>query len=464
MNRRALYGQASWDQAWSVLAELVLLNLAFVAALAAWTAYFDEPLFAFPNLWLRALTATLILLGAVHYADLFEETAIVGRVDLVLRVFRALAIGALLLALLFVAMPVLRVGRVVFVLYLVFAFVAIAGFRMLARTVWGHDLLAERVLIVGTGQSAKDIARQFLKRKAVGYEVLGFLGEAEEVGRVLVNPAVVGTVDELEPLAGRQRATLIVVAMNEVRGRMPVEELLRLRTSGVRVTDVATALEHLTGRIPLNSLRPSWLVFSEGFDRSPVFELAKRTVDVTASTALLMLTAPLLALLALLIRLDSRGPVLYRQQRVGQRGRPFTLLKLRTMREDAEAGGPAWTSQGEDPRATRLGRLLRRTRLDELPQLWNVLRGEMSFVGPRPERPFFVEQLRKVIPFYDERHSVKPGVTGWAQVKFHYGSSLEDAEEKLEYDLYYVKHMSWAFDVGILVYTAKVLLFGKGAR
>jgi sugar transferase (PEP-CTERM system associated) len=464
MNRSALYGQASADHGWSVLAELVLLTLAFVAAVATWTSSVGEPLLSFPNLWLRALAATLLLLATLHYGDLFEETAIVGRIDLALRVLRSLAIGALLLALVFVVVPALRVGRVVFVVYLLLAFVTIAGWRVLARMAWRHDSFAERILIVGTGHSAKDIGRQFLKRKAVGYDVLGFLGEKEEVGRVLVNPSVVGTVDELETLAGKHRANLIVVAMDEGRGRMPVEELLRLRTSGVRVTDVTTALERLTGRIPLKSLRPSWLVFSEGFDHSQVFQVVKRAVDLTASAALFVLTAPLLVLFALLVRLDSPGPILYRQERVGQRGRPFTLLKLRTMREDAEAGGPAWTSEGEDPRTTRLGGFLRRARLDELPQLWNVLRGEMSFVGPRPERPFFVDQLRKVIPFYDERHSVKPGVTGWAQVKFHYGSSLEDAEEKLEYDLYYVKHMSWAFDIGILVYTAKVLLLGKGAR
>jgi lipopolysaccharide/colanic/teichoic acid biosynthesis glycosyltransferase len=177
-----------------------------------------------------------------------------------------------------------------------------------------------------------------------------------------------------------------------------------------------------------------------------------------------VVSAPLLAVLIVLIPLDSRGPVFYRQRRVGQRGHPFDLLKLRTMRMDAEAGGPVWASDGGDPRITRLGRFLRRTRLDELPQLLNVLRGEMSFVGPRPERPHFVEQLRTVIPYYDARHEVKPGITGWAQVKFGYGSSLEDAERKLEYDLYYIKHMSWAFDSGILLYTAKVVLGGRGAR
>jgi sugar transferase (PEP-CTERM system associated) len=447
-----------------MVAELFLLAAAFVSAVGAWSAVMDARLSDFPDLWLRTLVASLVMLGALQYGDLFEETGLVGRMDLVIRVLKALAFGALLLALVYMAVPSVKAGRLVFVLYLCFAFVAIAGWRVLGRMAWSHDALTERVLIVGTGQPAVDVARQFLQRKTVGYEVVGFLGEKTEVGRVLLNPAVVGTVDDLRHLVQQHRVGLIVVALDEGRGMMPVESLLRLRTSGVRVADVTTAIERLTGRIPLKSLRPSWLVFSEGFERSPLFWLTKRGLDLVASALLLLVTAPLLAVLALLIRLDSRGPVLYRQERVGERGRRFTLLKLRTMQEDAEAEGPAWTSEGEDPRTTRLGRFLRRARLDELPQLWNVLRGEMSFVGPRPERPFFVEQLRKVIPFYDERHSVKPGITGWAQVKFRYGSSLEDAEEKLEYDLYYIKHMSWSFDLGILVYTGKVLLLGKGAR
>jgi len=303
-----------------------------------------------------------------------------------------------------------------------------------------------------------------LKRSPMGGRVLGFLSEYEhEVGRVLVNPSVVGTLANLPALADRLGATLIVVAQEDRRNRLPVDSLLRCRMAGVRVVEATTLLEGLSGRIPLGDLRPSWLIFSAGFKRPRVLNGVKRAGEAVLSAVLLVLAAPLVLLVALAVRLSSPGPVLYRQARVGKSGRHFDLLKFRTMRVDAEAAsGPVWASGEGDTRITEVGRFLRRTRLDELPQLWNVVTGAMSFVGPRPERPHFVEKLRRVIPFYDERHGVRPGITGWAQVRFPYGSTLEDAEEKLEFDLYYVKHMSFLLDVAILLETAKVVLLARG--
>jgi sugar transferase (PEP-CTERM system associated) len=257
----------------------------------------------------------------------------------------------------------------------------------------------------------------------------------------------------------------VVVALEDFRGRLPVADLLRCRLSGVRVEEVTTFLERLTGKILVKDLRPSWFVFSEGFNRPRIFGNAKRSAEFMLALVGLLIALPLLGLIALLVKLDSAGPIVYGQERVGERGRVFKLFKVRTMRTDAEADtGPVWSRRGHDPRVTRLGRVLRKLRLDEIPQLWNVLRGEMSFVGPRPERPHFVEQLRAVIPYYDERHTVKPGITGWAQVKFGYGSNLEDAEEKLQYDLYYIKHMSIMLDLRIVFDTAKVMALGRGAR
>jgi exopolysaccharide biosynthesis polyprenyl glycosylphosphotransferase len=233
--------------------------------------------------------------------------------------------------------------------------------------------------------------------------------------------------------------------------------------AGVRVVEAANLFEGLSGRIPLRDLRPSWLVFSGGFHKPPVLASFKRWGEAVVAAVLIALTAPLALLTALLVRLSSPGAVLYRQTRVGLDGKTFELLKWRTMRADAEkASGPVWATGENDPRVTRLGRFMRKVRLDELPQLWNVLRGQMSFVGPRPERPHFVARLREVIPYYDERHSVRPGITGWAQVKFPYGSTLEDAEEKLEYDLYYVKHMSLLLDLAIVLETVKVMALGRG--
>jgi len=256
----------------------------------------------------------------------------------------------------------------------------------------------------------------------------------------------------------------IVVAVDERRGALPIHELLDCRLGGVQVLDLASFFERETGRIKLESLSPSWLVFEDGFRQGWIRDRAKRAFDVLVSLALLVAAAPIMLLAAVAVRLDSPGPVLYRQVRVGQHGRPFEVLKFRSMRADAEADGkPRWASR-DDPRITRVGRILRKSRIDELPQLVNVLRGEMSFVGPRPERPEFVRELAQRIPYYNERHRVKPGITGWAQISHGYADSERDAREKLEYDLYYVKNHSLFFDLYILLRTIEVVLWGRGAH
>jgi len=295
---------------------------------------------------------------------------------------------------------------------------------------------------------------------------VGFVGEQRaEVGKHIVNPAVIGVGEELQGLVQRHRVNLILVALDDRRGKMPVAELLTCRLAGVRVEEAPAFYERLTGRIMVKNLRPSWLVFSQGFNKPRLLRNSKRVGELVVAALLIALLSPLLALIALLIKLDDPGPVLYGQTRVGEKGRVFTLYKFRSMKADAEAvSGPVWASRDGDPRITRVGRWLRKARLDELPQLVNVVRGEMSFVGPRPERPHFIEHLNRVIPYYNERHSVKPGITGWAQIKFGYGSTIEEAEDKLEFDLYYIKHMSLIFDLGILLDTLKVVVVGKGAR
>jgi exopolysaccharide biosynthesis polyprenyl glycosylphosphotransferase len=252
--------------------------------------------------------------------------------------------------------------------------------------------------------------------------------------------------------------------MEDRRGALPSRDLVRLRVQGVEVEDAETTLAALTGRVWLGSVRPSWFVFSGGFRRSAITVVMKRAIDLAGGVLGLALSAPLMVLVAIAIRLDSRGPIFYRQIRVGLGDRPFEILKFRSMCPGAEAdSGPRW-SQEADQRITRVGRILRKYRLDELPQFINMIRGEMSLVGPRPERPVFVEQLREEILFYDERHSVRPGVTGWAQVEYKYGSSREDAYRKLEYDMFYLKNMSLFFDAAILVRTVRIVLFGHGGR
>jgi sugar transferase (PEP-CTERM system associated) len=238
---------------------------------------------------------------------------------------------------------------------------------------------------------------------------------------------------------------------------------MQAKLSGVRVEDAASTYERVSGKILVDSLRPSWLIFSDGFHVSGLTRATKRVGDLVLAVVGSVLAAPVASATALAIWLETGRPVLYRQERVGENGRTFTLYKFRSMRTDAESGTPIW-AKDKDDRVTRVGRVIRKARLDELPQLWNVLRGDMSFVGPRPERPFFVEQLTKAIPFYQQRHAVKPGVTGWAQVKYRYGASVEDAMEKLRYDLYYIKNLSIGFDMTIMFDTVKVILFGKGAK
>jgi sugar transferase (PEP-CTERM system associated) len=304
------------------------------------------------------------------------------------------------------------------------------------------------------------------ERSPVGFRVLGFLSaRGDEVGQKLVGLPVIGTVDNVDRFAATDQATLILIAQEDLRGHLPIDALLRCRLRGVRVEEANSFYERLTGKILVRDLRPSSLVFADGFVRPRLLYSIKRLTEVFAAASMLVIAAPFMAVLALLVWMDTPGPILYRQRRVGVGGRLFDLLKFRSMKASAEiSSGPVWSSPDGDARVTRLGRVLRKLRLDELPQLINVVRGEMSFVGPRPERPEFVQRLAPVIPYYDERHTVYPGITGWAQINFPYGSTFEDAEEKLEYDLYYVKHMSLAFDAVIMLKTVKVMLMGRGAR
>jgi sugar transferase (PEP-CTERM system associated) len=275
---------------------------------------------------------------------------------------------------------------------------------------------------------------------------------------------ILGPADRLDEITRANRAAKIIVALEDRRGVLPVRHLVRLKAEGVYIEDVESTLAALAGRVWLATVRPSWFVFSDGFRRSKFGAVTKRAVDLAAGIVGFFLTVPLMALVAVAIKLDSNGPVLYRQTRVGWKGRHFELLKFRSMRVDAESNGEAQWASENDPRVTRVGRHLRKFRLDELPQFVNVIRGDMSFVGPRPERPVFVERLRNEISYYDERHTVRPGITGWAQVEYRYGSSVDDAWRKLEYDLFYLKNMSFLFDCAIIFKTIRIVLTGTGGR
>ena len=414
-------------------------------------------------LWKIVLVTALCQL-CFYYNDLYDLTVVHSSRELIVRLLQASGAASLLLAGIYLVVPSLILGHGILASSVLLFVVAIAAWRLVFLQIGRAHHLQERLLIVGTGPVARKLARQVLAQHDFPYRIVGFIDDDPAmVGRSVVNPKVVGTPGDIARLVREEQIDRIIVGLADRRGRLPIEELLDAKLAGVRIEEPETTYERLTGKLLLDDLRPSWLIFSDGFRARRLTRVAKRAIDIVLSLTALALAWPLMLLTALAVRLDSEGLVLYAQERVGEHGRPFTLYKFRSMRVDAERGTPVW-ARDRDDRVTRVGRVIRLTRLDELPQLWNVLRGDMSFVGPRPERPFFVEQLAAEIPFYRQRHAVKPGVTGWAQVKYRYGSSIEDAREKLRYDLYYIKHMSVVFDLTIVFDTVKVILFGKGAK
>ena len=413
--------------------------------------------------WKIALITGLCQL-CFYYNDLYDLTIVHSSRELLIRLLQAAGAASILVALLYLVMPSLALSNGIFVSSLVIFLIAIIAWRLLFNRLAYASHLEERVLIVGTGATARMVARQIQSQHDFGYRVIGYIDEAPDRGTGVLNPATLGVAEDIPRIVEHYDVDRIVVGLSDRRGRLPISELLQAKLSGVRVEDATTTYERLTGKILIDDLKPSWLIFSDGFVISRWKRFCKRAIDLVLSSVVFVITAPLTLLTALAVYLDSEGPVLYCQERVGEGGKRFTLYKFRSMRVDAERDGtPVW-ARDNDERITRVGRFIRMTRLDELPQLWNVLRGDMSFVGPRPERSFFVEQLEKEIPFYQQRHAVKPGVTGWAQIKYEYGSSIEDAMEKLRYDLYYIKHLSIALDLSIVFDTVKVVMFGKGAK
>ncbi|HMD33860.1 MAG TPA: TIGR03013 family XrtA/PEP-CTERM system glycosyltransferase [Vicinamibacterales bacterium] len=414
------------------------------------------------TVWKIAVVTALCQL-CFYYNDLYDLTVVQSRRELVIRLLQATGAAAMVLAVACVAVPSMTLDAGTFVTALGVFVVAVLTWRAVFSHVASAPHLEERVLIVGTGSTARMLAQQIGTQHDFAYHLVGFVEDNED-GTVVRRHDILGHAADLDRIIHSHRVDRIVVGLSDRRGRLPIDQLLHAKLSGVRVEDATTTYERLTGKILVDDLKPSWLIFSDGFRASRVTRSIKRMLDLALSILGCALAAPLMAFTALAVKLDSKGPALYSQERVGENGRTFTLYKFRSMRTDAEqAGRPVW-ARDKDDRVTRVGRFIRLTRLDELPQLWNVLKGDMSFVGPRPERPFFVEQLAREIPFYMERHAVKPGVTGWAQVKYRYGSSIEDAMEKLRYDLYYIKHLSVFFDLTIVLDTVKVILFGKGAK
>lgn len=415
--------------------------------------------------WLKLLLACAVVQASFYLFDLYDFQMIRARSVLAQRLAQAIGLSAMTLSLIFYLAPKLRLGRGVFLVAMLLMLTVMLAWRLVVRWVLGHPRLADRVLILGTEENAVSIAREVLQRREAGYEVVGFIGDHPElVGQSLINPTVLGVMSDLEQVVERYRPDRIVVAFADRRGRLPLELLLKFKVRDeIVVEDSGRFFERLTGKISTEGLRPGQLVFAETMRWMSFYRRLKRLADLVLSLVGLAASSPLMLAVAAAIRLESPGPIFYKQERVGLHGETFNIIKLRSMRTDAEQHGAVWAKEG-DPRVTKVGRIIRQLRIDEIPQFVNILRGEMSLIGPRPERPQFVTQLERIIPFYSERHLVKPGLTGWAQVCYPYGASLEDAREKHQYDLYYIKNQSPLLDLIILLETARVVLFGRLSR
>jgi sugar transferase (PEP-CTERM system associated) len=379
------------------------------------------------------------------------------------RLLVAISLGTIFLSVIFFLVPALTFWRSNLLYAMGAALVLLFVLRLLIGKTLGSQVFKRRVVVLGAGARAERIKRLGSVRGA-GFVVVGYVAMSE-VNRVIPEAINRDAIYNLADHVVLLNASEVVLALEERRNALPLKDLVRIKTTGVHVNEISTFLERETGRVDLDSVNPSWLIFSDGFSSGRMFSSAfKRLFDIGASLLLLALTLPVVLLTAIVVKLDSKGPAFYRQRRVGLYNQGFDIVKLRSMRVDAEVPGNAVWAEKDDPRITRIGRIIRKLRIDELPQCWSVLKGEMSFVGPRPERPQFVDDLEQKLPYYAERHMVKPGITGWAQINYPYGASIEDARQKLEYDLYYAKNYSPFLDVLILLQTLRVVLWPEGAR
>jgi sugar transferase (PEP-CTERM system associated) len=451
----AVLPRLTWRRLTLVSFESVLIAAAIAAGVQL---RLGSPAWRGPDLAIKILLMTAVCQCGLYYRNMYDCRVLERRAELLARVLQGTAAAALLLALLFVLAPALLIGQGVFLTSAALLIGAVTAWRLAFEWVAPRGP-RERLLLVGTSAAAAELVAELRARTDHPATIIGAVagdpGAAGDLG-------VLGTIEDIPAIVRSRGIDRVVVNLADARGKLPMDKLLEMRLDGVRFDHLASVYERYTGRIPVEDLRPSWFIFSDGFRKTRLFLAAKRAGDVTGALLALVAFAPLMLIVAAAVRLTSAGPILYRQRRVGQDGRVFTLRKFRSMRVDAEASTGAVWAVPHDDRVTPLGRLLRRSHLDELPQLWNILSGDMSLVGPRPERPEFVRELTRTIPFYGQRHVVKPGLTGWAQVCYPYGASVEDSMRKLQYDLFYIKHMSLPVDAYVLFETVKNVVQGRG--
>ena len=448
---------------WLALLEFAAL---FASANAAWALYahiagFDAG--DFGDRWLPLTTFAVANSLAMMATGMYGAEALRSMKFATARLLAAVSLGVIFLSVVGFLLPTATLWRVNSFYAMGLAIAALFLIRLALTQSAGADAFKRRILVLGAGARAARL-RALADAPGSGIDVVGFVamtGNERTIAEAVPREAIANLSDHVVAL----RAGEVVLAMEERRNALPLADLLRVKTTGVHVNDIASFIERETGRVDLATTNPSVLIFSDGFSAGQrISKVGKRLFDIVASLIVLVIGLPLALIAALAVKLDSKGPVLYRQPRVGLFGEPYNILKIRSMRTDAEAAGKAVWAAENDPRITRVGHIIRKLRIDELPQLWCVLKGEMSFVGPRPERPSFVDELERQLPYYAERHMVKPGLTGWAQINYPYGASVEDARVKLEYDLYYAKNYSPFLDLLILLQTVRVVLWPEGAR
>ncbi|HCY86020.1 MAG TPA: capsular biosynthesis protein CpsE [Desulfobacteraceae bacterium] len=416
---------------------------------------------------LRIALVSVILQICLYYNDLYDFSIASSYAETGIRLFQALGITSIALALVYFFFPLVILDQYVFILSLVFLVVFIVGWRIIYIHALNRGLFNENIILIGSGGLAHDIYTEIANNIDCGYTISVMIPDTiDDTYAVEIDPAVTvrSSKSKLRKLARTHNVKKIVVALNEMRGNFPTDELVDCRTGGIEVLTGSSFYETLSGKVVVTKMPPSWLIFSDGFKKSRTRTFLKRVEDILLSIIMLILLSPLLVVVSILIKIDSPGPLFFSQDRVGRYKKEYTMRKFRSMVDNAEKEtGPVWALDN-DSRVTRVGGFIRKFRIDELPQLWEVLTGKMSLVGPRPEREFFTRELETKIPFYNQRFNVKPGITGWAQISYDYGATVEDAVEKLNYDLFYIKNMSLMLDVVIILRTVKTVLFGKGAR
>ncbi len=456
-------GRLGWKEGGRVLTETLLLICTGLASYLIRVQSFPHSTPEREVLVLRWLFIAVTFQLGLYFRDVYDSSKNDSRVEFVGRLGEGLLIAYAALSFIYYMVPDIEVGRGAFLINVVLSSVFLVLWHVVRRLYWNVRTPRSNVIVIGTGRLARSLVTTVLHRPDLGLKIHGFVDDNPALlGASIVNPKVIGLPKDLPQIVAEHNIDRIIVELQDRRGRLPTESLLAFKARGIHIEDATTFYERVTGKVATENLKPSWLIFNSGFEINRRRLLPKQIVEFAISLILFIVAIPILLLAALLIKLDSRGPVFFRQERIGQNGRAFTLWKFRSMFQDAEkTTGPVWATK-DDPRVTRTGKLLRRTRIDELPQLFSVLHGDMSLVGPRPERPSFVKELEVAIPYYHLRHSVKPGVTGWAQIRNGYANTLENTIEKLQYDLFYIKNMSPQLDAYIIFETIKTCLSFRG--